>query len=216
MWERALRRARLPLAYTEGFSPRPRLSFGLALPTGCESEAEYLDVVLDADRAGPEGVAVTSLPAVLTPLLPDGIVVREAAPLTPGRGSLQELVTSCSLTVDVAGVTRDGLAAKVATFLQAPSVLLVRERKGRSVEDDVRPPSCPSSWSTPGIGRALDTGRRHGSPGDRAGHVVAGHPAARIASGCGRLRPDVARDGSRNERAGPWIHHRNPGPRPGL
>ncbi len=139
MWERALRRARLPLAYTEGFSPRPRLSFGLALPTGCESEAEYLDVVLDADRAGPEGVAVTSLPAVLTPLLPDGIVVREAAPLTPGRGSLQELVTSCSWTVDVAGVTRDGLAAKVATFLQAPSVLLVRERKGRSVEDDVRP-----------------------------------------------------------------------------
>ena len=34
MWERALRRAGLPLAYTEGFSPRPQLSFGLALPTG--------------------------------------------------------------------------------------------------------------------------------------------------------------------------------------
>ena len=34
MWERALRRAELPLAYTEGFSPRPQLSFGLALPTG--------------------------------------------------------------------------------------------------------------------------------------------------------------------------------------
>src|SRR6059036_543842 len=39
MWERAFRRARLPVAYTGGFSPRPKVSFGLALPTGCESEA---------------------------------------------------------------------------------------------------------------------------------------------------------------------------------
>jgi len=46
IWERALRRAGLPVAYTEGFSPRPRLSFGLALPTGYESDAEYLDVDL--------------------------------------------------------------------------------------------------------------------------------------------------------------------------
>ena len=60
MWERALRRAGLPVAYTQGFSPRPQLSFGLALPTGCESVAEYLDVSLRteldprdvAERAG--------------------------------------------------------------------------------------------------------------------------------------------------------------------
>ena len=46
MWERAFRRARLPVGYTNGFSPRPRVSFGLALPTGHESVAEYLDVEL--------------------------------------------------------------------------------------------------------------------------------------------------------------------------
>ncbi|MGH9152349.1 MAG: TIGR03936 family radical SAM-associated protein, partial [Acidimicrobiales bacterium] len=44
MWERAFRRVELRLAYTQGFSPRPRVSFGLALPTGAESVAEYLDV----------------------------------------------------------------------------------------------------------------------------------------------------------------------------
>ena len=44
MWERALRKAAVPVAYTSGFSPRPKLSFGLALPTGCESLAEFLDV----------------------------------------------------------------------------------------------------------------------------------------------------------------------------
>ena len=46
MWERAFRRVQLPLAYSEGFSPRPKVSFGLALPTGYESVAEYLDVEL--------------------------------------------------------------------------------------------------------------------------------------------------------------------------
>ena len=46
MWERAFRRVELPLAYSAGFSPRPKVSFGLALPTGHESVAEYLDVEL--------------------------------------------------------------------------------------------------------------------------------------------------------------------------
>ena len=53
MWERAFRRVRLPVAYTGGFSPRPKVSFGLALPTGCESLAEYLDVELASDLDGP-------------------------------------------------------------------------------------------------------------------------------------------------------------------
>ena len=45
-FERALRIERLPLAFTLGFSPRPKVSFGLALSTGYESEAEYLDLEL--------------------------------------------------------------------------------------------------------------------------------------------------------------------------
>ncbi len=139
MWERALRRARLPLAYTEGFSPRPQLSFGLALPTGCESEAEYLDVVLDPRRPETSGVEVESLPQRLTALLPEGIGVETAATLRPGQGSLQQQVTSCSWTMDLAGVTPGGLEAQVAGMLAAPSVLIARERKGRVEQDDIRP-----------------------------------------------------------------------------
>jgi hypothetical protein len=47
MWERALRKAGVPVAYTEGFSPRPKLHFGLALGTCYESLAEYLDIDID-------------------------------------------------------------------------------------------------------------------------------------------------------------------------
>jgi radical SAM-linked protein len=43
-FERAFRIEQLPLAFTEGFSPRPKVSFGLALSVGHESDAEYLDV----------------------------------------------------------------------------------------------------------------------------------------------------------------------------
>ena len=86
IWERALRRAGIPIAYTEGFSPRPKLSFGLALSTGHESHGEYLDVAL---REAPEPVAVERLPARLGPVLPAGIDVQSAVslPREPTRSS---------------------------------------------------------------------------------------------------------------------------------
>jgi radical SAM-linked protein len=139
MWERALRRAELPLAYTEGFSPRPQLSFGLALPTGCESLAEYLDVVLDEARPETAEVDLAALPARLTGLLPEGIDVEEAALADRRDGSLQQQVTSCSWTMWFAGMSRAALADRVASLLAADSVPIVRERKGRQEEDDLRP-----------------------------------------------------------------------------
>jgi radical SAM-linked protein len=139
MWERALRRARLPLAYTEGFSPRPQLSFGLALPTCCESRAEYLDVALDGPRAEAEGVDPSSLPARLNPLLPPGIEVTAVAPVERSAGSLQQLVTSCVWEMTVTGSSRGDLETRVAALLAAPSVPILRERKGRQEQDDLRP-----------------------------------------------------------------------------
>src|SRR4051795_9482233 len=74
MWERAFRRTALPLAYTQGFSPRPKVSFGLALPTGHESVAEYLDLELVSQE-----VDISSLPARLSLALPAGIDVPAVA-----------------------------------------------------------------------------------------------------------------------------------------
>ena len=139
MWERALRRAGLPLAYTEGFSPRPQLSFGLALPTGCESLAEYLDVVLDEHRPETAGIEVEALPEQLSDLLPAGIEVEAAAPVERRAGSLQQEVTSCSWTMDIAGISRGELEGQVRALLAASVVPIVRERKGREELDDLRP-----------------------------------------------------------------------------
>jgi len=136
IWERALRRARVPLAYSEGFSPRPRVSFGLALSTGYESMGEYLDV--DLDPTGPE-VDVASLPGLLSPLLPEGIDVQAACAVSRSEPSLQQVVTSCTWLIDVIGTAPAEAADVVHRALAAPTLVLTRERKGKAVTDDLRP-----------------------------------------------------------------------------
>ena len=127
MWERAFRRVELPVAYSGGFAPRPKVSFGLALPTGCESTAEYLDVELSADVPVDGGA--------LSGALPVGVDVLALAPVD-GAGSLQQEVTSCTWTADVGDADPAALAD---TVLTAESLPATRERKGRQVTDDLRP-----------------------------------------------------------------------------
>jgi radical SAM-linked protein len=131
--ERMARRAQLPLAYSQGYSPRPRLHFGLALPTGCASAGEYVDVDLDTP------VDVESLPALLTAFLPPGMAVTAAAEIEGARQSLQEAVTSCTWTVELPGVRRAEAQAAIDRVLASDEVLSMRSRKGREVVEDVRP-----------------------------------------------------------------------------
>jgi radical SAM-linked protein len=148
MWERALRRADLPVAWSEGFSPRPLLSFGLALPTGCESTAEYLDVRLaQAPQPLENG---THLADRLTALLPEGLHVEAVAALDDAAGSLQQAVTSCSWILEVRGVGERELSERIERLLAAPRIPLRRERKGRLAEDDLRPSVLALGLSGPG------------------------------------------------------------------
>ena len=92
MWERAFRRVQLPVAYSAGFSPRPKVSFGLALPTGHESVAEYW---MWSWATAPD-LDVHALPRRLSTALPVGVDATAAELITPGTPSLQEDVTSCT------------------------------------------------------------------------------------------------------------------------
>jgi radical SAM-linked protein len=136
IWERALRRAELPIAYTEGYSPRPKLSFGLALSTGYESHGEYLDIAL---REASGDVELNELPRRLAPALPEGIEVQAIVALPAGAESLQQAVTSCTWHIDVGAVLPAAVARATAAALAAPELAVTRQRKGRSVTDDVRP-----------------------------------------------------------------------------
>ena len=148
-WERALRRARLPVAYSEGFSPRPLLAFSLALPTGCESEAEYADIRLVPNGDEHERSA-EEIGEELGNLLPDGLDVVIARPLGSSGGSLQEEVTLCSWILEVTGMSAQQGAERVDHLLGAAHIPIERERKGRKVSDDLRPSVLQLSVEGPG------------------------------------------------------------------
>jgi radical SAM-linked protein len=138
MWERALRRVALPVAYSEGFTPRPKVSFGLALPTGHESVAEYLDLELEAEPAV-VAADVAGFPGRLSAALPVGVDVVAAGVVDAKAGSLQQEVTSSTWEVEGVGVALDELSVLVERALAAPSLVITRQRKGVDVTDDVRP-----------------------------------------------------------------------------
>lgn len=136
-FERAFRIEALPLAFSEGFSPRPKVSFGLALPTGAESDAEYLDVSFAVP------VDVDALAAGLTTALPEGMTVTGAAPLLDGAPALQDAITAVEwqLTlVDEHGepVAPARLADACAALLARDTIVVARTRKGRVADGDVR------------------------------------------------------------------------------
>jgi hypothetical protein len=180
IWERALRRSGIRVAWSSGFSPHPLLAFGLALPTGCESLGEYVDVRLERtpeelfdgiDSAHPGGIAGRSsrvdpgddlispgpqglreLLRGLSAFLPDGIDVQAAALCADGTGSLQEEVTSCSWEMEVREVSEEQLAERVDRLLGASRVFVTRERKGIERFDDIRPQVLDLLCSTgPGV-----------------------------------------------------------------
>lgn len=131
IWERSVRKVQLPIAYSEGFSPRARLSFGLALPTVFESVAEYVDITLESP------VDAATLPALLTEALPPGIDVTGAIALEGKVASLQECVEATQWSLFVDGDLAE-LTAWAQEILAADEVMLTRERKGKSRTDDVR------------------------------------------------------------------------------
>lgn len=137
LWERAMRKAQLPVAATEGFTPRPKISFGLALPTGAESIAEYVDVELRNDISAVD-VDLSTLPQRLSDALPNGFDVLAAAERVAGSGSLQEIVTSCTWELWGPGLTADDHRV-ACDLLDAEQLVLERERKGKRSADDVRP-----------------------------------------------------------------------------
>ena len=107
------------------------MSFGLALATGNESDAEYLDLVLA------ETIDLDVLGAWLYEALPEGIEVTGAAALVDRAPALQEAVTAVSWRVEIEP-TPDA-SERIAAGLAAPTLVTTRHRKGRQVTEDVRP-----------------------------------------------------------------------------
>ena len=162
-FERAVFRARLPMAYSSGFNPHPRISYAGAAPTGSASEAEYLEIAL---------AAVVDPAAVHTALdeaMPDGLDVVEVieAPSVGLTDLLQVSRWRISLPVPV-----DVAQAAVAAFLAADEVVVSRMTKKGVRDFDSRAAVLSLAAEPDGEGSALDLLLRHLEPAVRPDDVL--------------------------------------------
>ena len=126
-WERVTRRAGLPLAYSRGFSPKPRLSFGPPLPVGAEGRREYMTMALRSDQRAVEvqgRLAAAAIP---------GMVVVEVASV-PGR-RVRSTWASYEMTVNP---PPPDLGDRVSRLLAQDTVEIERPRDPVGVRRDIR------------------------------------------------------------------------------
>lgn len=128
--ERALRRAQVPMAYSSGFSPHPRISFAGAAPTGAGSEAEYLELGL-AERCDP-----SRLVDVLTSALPEGFPVLRA--VEASGGPLAERLEASEWLIELPGVAPAVLPRLARLLWDAETVEVSRLTKKGERRFDAR------------------------------------------------------------------------------
>jgi radical SAM-linked protein len=126
--ERSIRRAKLPLAYSQGYHPQPRLNLAAALPLGFSSRAEVMDIWLNED--------VKDLAAALKDHVPPGLTILQAEQVDNRAPSLQSQVIAAEYEVEIteAGYA-SGLTQKVASILESESI----PRERRKKQYDLRP-----------------------------------------------------------------------------
>ena len=128
--ERTLRRANLPLAYSQGFHPQPRMNQACPLPLGMISYAEILDCWLEED------LSIDEISARLQPALPPGIEINSINEIDLHEPKVQTLVDSTEYIATLLGeVPAEELAQRIENILSADT--LPRERRGKKY--DLRP-----------------------------------------------------------------------------
>jgi radical SAM-linked protein len=186
-FERALRRAQVPMGYSAGFSPHPKISYVGAAPTGVASEAEYLEIGLA------RAVDVEALRAAIDAALPDGLDIIEAVPAGPG--SLPERMHASAWRIELPGVSAAAAETAVTALLACAELGVERATKDGTRTVDARSPivSAVVSARTGAPGEAaraiLDLVVRQATPAVRPDDVLA---ALRAVAGLALDAPPLA------------------------
>lgn len=133
--ERSFRRARLSLAFSEGFNPHPKVSFASALAVGVTSEAEYLDLQLQEDLPAQEVMERVNN------VLPSGLKILAAVPVTKRKESLMALINRARYRVEVnflEPINTQDVEQTIAKVLSLPSYVVMRQSKKGVHEVDIR------------------------------------------------------------------------------
>lgn len=130
-FERAVRRARIPIGFSSGFSPHPKISYANAAPTGSASEAEFLEIGLTEPRESGE------VQRALDEALPLGLDIVDVV-VVDVPGSLADRLEASAWRIDLSGADPSQVASAVAAFLAADEVSVDRMTKRGLRAIDVR------------------------------------------------------------------------------
>ena len=144
--ERALRRAAVPMAYSAGFTPHPKVSYANAAPTGTASEAEYVELSV-VTRVDPQ-----ALRAALDDSLPPGLDVLEVVEATPG--ALADRLEASDWEIVLPGVRPEVLASALAQLLACTEVTVERMMKTGVRRFDARGPIVLAQVIDPAAARS--------------------------------------------------------------
>ncbi|WP_092334503.1 TIGR03936 family radical SAM-associated protein [Desulfosporosinus hippei] len=136
VFERAIRRSGIHMSYSEGFNPRPKISFGFALAVGTEGEREYVDVELRED------VDLGEVLARVQEQLPPGIRLLQGRAMDPGAKSLMAVLNAASYRIRVPmalPIQDERLQEAVGAWLGREHVTFSRYSKKGPTDKDIRP-----------------------------------------------------------------------------
>lgn len=134
IWERVLRRADLPLLYSQGFNTRPRIQLASALPLGISSECELLDVSLR------QAIELDDLRERLLAVSPPGLEIYRIEAINPRQPALQTLVHSALYRIRFdKPLDSRVITPRIDELLARKSIIKTTERKGRKSVSDLRP-----------------------------------------------------------------------------
>jgi radical SAM-linked protein len=128
--ERMLRRAEIPMATTQGFNPRPKITFALALGLGIEARAEVVDLELSLP------LDPSALLARLADVAPPGLVLHEACALPPGTSPPQ--ARTVDYCIPVFDDRREQAKSSLETLLAQKTWPFSRRRADRELSFDLR------------------------------------------------------------------------------
>ena len=170
-FERALVRSRIPMAYSSGFNPHPRISYAGAAPTGSESEAEYMEIGL-ATEVTPESVK-----ELLDESLPPGLDIIEV--VASSGGALNDRLEASHWRITLPGLAAEAVQEAMDTFLKAEEVMVERMTKRGLRSFDCRAAVAAlrvadNNRAPAGECAILEVVLRHGSPSVRPDDILAG------------------------------------------
>ena len=134
LFERAFRRARIPVIYSQGFNPRPKISFGQPLALGVQSKAEYFDVEISAKFSG-------DLKRLLNPYLPDGLKIVRVRPIVDKASSLSQIINAAEYEIHFqqSPLSEEEIDRRLRKIRRTRSLMVEHFSKGRMKSLDIRP-----------------------------------------------------------------------------